>query len=144
MRVSGWRLLGEPLTDKPGRFPFNIQWRQYILMQPEIWGWDLSLKTPSPSRLKGMPVLSRRNWKRWISPSVSPTQQGGIGLGNVFCIILLCMCSPQAHAQLVRATCFAAHTERQENREGRHLQFYYYFNGFLYHSGIALSNALGP
>lgn len=34
--------------------------------------------------------------------------------------------------------------KRQENREGRHLQFYYYFNGFLYHSGIALSNALGP
>lgn len=38
----------------------------------------------------------------------------------------------------------AAHIERQENREGRYLQFYYYFNGFLYHSGIALSNALGP
>lgn len=39
----------------------------------------------------------------------------------------------------------AARIERQENREGeRNLQFYYYFNGFLYHSGIALSNALGP
>lgn len=42
--------------------------------------WDLGTRPVlkisfSPSGLKGMCVLSQCNWKRWISPSVSQTQQ---------------------------------------------------------------------
>lgn len=65
--------------------------------------------------------------------------------GNVFGIILLCMCSPAASRTVGESDVFPQPILRgRKTEKGRHLQFYYYFNGFLYHSGIALSNALGP